>query len=78
MMYAASRNSVLQFTAKEAGVVVDGKLEAGGLEDVGEEAVLEALGLMGGVEGVVGGGAGAGAGGGEGRGFSRPKRPGRR
>lgn len=77
MLYAASKNSVVNITAKEVGLTVDKKMEAGGPEDVDVKAVEEACGISGSQGGSGTATPTAGTMGSSGRGFARPKRPGR-
>lgn len=77
MLYAASKNSVVNITAKEVGLTVDKKMEAGGPEDVDVKAVEEACGISGNQGGSGTATPTTGAMGSSGRGFARPKRPGR-
>ena len=69
MLYASSRNGVLE-VAKAEGVVVGKRLEAGDPEEISTQRLSE----------EVGGGKGAAAeeGASGAKGFARPKRPGRR
>ncbi|KAL9049834.1 MAG: hypothetical protein Q9162_007008, partial [Coniocarpon cinnabarinum] len=71
MTYAASKGSVLEMAASEAGVEVSKKMEISDVDEIDEAGVLRELEPE---KPATGGGGGAATAGG----FARPKRPGRR